>query len=50
MKEGASIVSEESQQVADLLLVIELREGELRRAKAGGNQGEPSSFQPSLWR
>jgi hypothetical protein len=28
MKEGASIVSEKSQQVADLLLVIELCEGE----------------------
>jgi hypothetical protein len=44
MEEGASIVSEESQQVADLLLVVELCEGELRRANAGGNQGRTIIF------
>jgi hypothetical protein len=44
MKEGASIVSEESQHVADLLLVVELCEGELRHAKNSGNQGRTIIF------
>lgn len=44
MEEGASIVSEESQQVTDLLLVVKLCEDEPQRAKVGRDQGRTIIF------
>ena len=48
MKKGASIMSDESQQMADLLLVIELVEASLSAHRQGEIKDEPSSFRPSL--
>jgi len=48
MREGASIMSEDLQQMSDLLLVVELSEDRLKACGGENIKDEPSSSQPSL--